>query len=557
MKGFTLFTALVGIALIALTALLIQGMIKAERDSLNILSNIEEQAELQAIADLERADALNTFNLTLRFALERYFTDPEQGGVLNIQGRSWLELKENFAQVYFAGTNQDNTSEQFGSFLAGQLEESLEVRRQIGQYEISFENDVTQGVDTVAALDAIFSTSVEDEDFFEVVTDEDCENGLLSCIGTFYITLDASENRLSDEDYEKLPKVVVKHLRTGRTLKQAILPRGKFKFFVPLRFFKALSKVYNLSNDDFGLLSARIHNELEEMRIGFCDPGYCHPRNNPYTPPEFLDYKGASCTNIALDLHCTTEMQQKGICNSVGTNFLPFDAGSVRGITTQSFNTIIKNRLCKIIIDDSDFVGESDFELIGGECSGKVSMILTDFGLTETKRGLTRTGNAPSNVVTRTPYTYSGNIDGACPLRQSIGGRGNEIGFYEENGEIINPLEEIEQLRIENEEEFAASNAEIGSCVELSSYTIYLKFKENNSKYVVNKRLLSDSSKAFVLKLRDSFVPYTEKFGSNNVNPSTCALTQKPTYLGNIQATECYSFDNGNNNSNSGCFTNT
>ena len=236
-KGFTLFTALVSFALIALTALLVQGMIKAERDSLNLLSNIEEQAELQAIADLERADALNTFNFSLRFALEEYFTNPEQGGVLNIQGKNWSELKKNFAQVYFAGVRDaGGESRQFATFLTDQLKSSLQGTKQLGQNLIRFENNEQ---DTLEALTATLSESVEEDEFFEIVGDEACEMGdSQKCIGTFYITLDTT--KLTDEQYEKLPKVEVKNLQTGRIVKQAILPRGKFKFFVPLRFFKEL-----------------------------------------------------------------------------------------------------------------------------------------------------------------------------------------------------------------------------------------------------------------------------------------------------------------------------
>ena len=200
-KGFTLFTALVSFALIALTALLVQGMIKAERDSLNLLSNIEEQAELQAIADLERADALNTFNFSLRFALEEYFTNPEQGGVLNIQGKNWSELKRHFAQVSSAGVRDaGGESRQFATFLTDQLKSSLQGTKQLGQNLIRFENNEQ---DTLEALTATLSESVEEDEFFEIVGDEACEMGdSQKCIGTFYITLDTT--KLTDEQYEKL-----------------------------------------------------------------------------------------------------------------------------------------------------------------------------------------------------------------------------------------------------------------------------------------------------------------------------------------------------------------
>ena len=44
---------------------------------------------------------------------------------------------------------------------------------------------------------------------------------------------------MSDAIYEEFPLVTVTN-NEGRTLKEPILPRGKFKVYVPLRMFKAL-----------------------------------------------------------------------------------------------------------------------------------------------------------------------------------------------------------------------------------------------------------------------------------------------------------------------------
>jgi len=78
-RGFTLFTALVAFILIVLTILLVQAMIGAERNTTDIVSDIGEQAEMQAVADLARADALQTFNHGIRVVLEEHFTQSEAG----------------------------------------------------------------------------------------------------------------------------------------------------------------------------------------------------------------------------------------------------------------------------------------------------------------------------------------------------------------------------------------------------------------------------------------------------------------------------------------------
>lgn len=571
-KGFTLFTALVAFALIALTALLIQGMIKAERDSLTLLNNIEEQSDLQAIADLERADAINTLNLSLRFTLEDYFSDTESGGVLNLQGKSWTELKKNFATVYFAGgvdAAGRETGTQFATRLAKQLEDSLGATRQIGQNTITFEKDEQK---TIEALNSDFVNNVNNNDFFQVVTDGECSRGEASCIGTFYITLDTSPEKLSDEDYEKLPKVVVKNLQTGRTIKQAILPRGKFRFYVPLRFFKALGEAYNLAktNDDvkndFGLLSVRIHNELEEMRIGFCDPGYCAPRTNPFTPPAAKDLIGASCpdrpekTQAEFELDCTPAMQAKGLCKTIGArnSGINYNAKETDATTIPNFQELVKKRICKVIDDTSfasnELIQNSDFKLIGSSdaCNGKVSSFDITIKDVKTKHGNTREQAAPTPLLEQSAGEYSANIATAnvCPLIQSIGnGRFGELGLFEKTVEgrttIQNPAEEL--TISEN-----IAGADMGICNELISYTITLKFKEANENYVVNKQLLKEEnrSKAYIIKLRDVFVPYTESYGVRNIK-NNCLLNEDPinSFNPNARATECYSF------SDNGCFT--
>ena len=69
-KGFTLFTALIAFILIVLSLLLVQSMVSTERSSSDIINDISEQEEMQALADLARADALQVFNFIIRSDIE-------------------------------------------------------------------------------------------------------------------------------------------------------------------------------------------------------------------------------------------------------------------------------------------------------------------------------------------------------------------------------------------------------------------------------------------------------------------------------------------------------
>ncbi|HLC36824.1 MAG TPA: hypothetical protein VJK05_04435, partial [archaeon] len=72
-KAFTLFTALISFLLIILTTLLVTNMIQTTRSTSDVINSIEEQTQLQAIADLARADAIQTFNYNVRNKIEAYF----------------------------------------------------------------------------------------------------------------------------------------------------------------------------------------------------------------------------------------------------------------------------------------------------------------------------------------------------------------------------------------------------------------------------------------------------------------------------------------------------
>jgi len=95
-RAFTLFTALVSFVLIALAFVLVQSMIEAERASSQTIDTISEQTEMQNVADLARADALQVFNIGVRYQLEWWITDPQnEFYALDLESASdWQKMVE-------------------------------------------------------------------------------------------------------------------------------------------------------------------------------------------------------------------------------------------------------------------------------------------------------------------------------------------------------------------------------------------------------------------------------------------------------------------------------
>ena len=266
-KGFTLFTALISFVLIFLVVLLVQTMISAERNTSDIISDVEEEQEMQAIADLARADALQAFSLTMRSAIESHITRDTSGDDVpdnqlllspdifeeTASDQEILDrIKTEFTQDFFGGVpNQaciDNcnkdpaceqdcepTGEQFASIAAIYLSTILQRSDDVGQYDISIESGTGSPNIEAEVKPVITEAILATDEFIEIVG---CDGTLGGCeTGPFYVTLDLS--KISDEDYEKLPQIVVKKRSgeggvTGRVLKEPLLPKANLKLYVPL-----------------------------------------------------------------------------------------------------------------------------------------------------------------------------------------------------------------------------------------------------------------------------------------------------------------------------------
>ena len=267
-KGFTLFTALIAFLLISLSLLLITSMVSTERNSYEIISNIAEQQEMQAIADLSRADALQVFNFGIRYAIEDFSKKDKNPGdgfpdnkyYMFDDISDWDLLQEKFVEDRFGVSPTSTTSGSFALIAARHLI-SLLLRVEDAR---GFRIELVNPNETVMAglLKDTFANSASNNDFFEVI---DCPNGTYNtCVGTFYVTLDLSENSIPHSDYELFPQVSVTNTLTGRTLKEPIMPRGKFRIYVPIRLFKALAGAREMAfANGNGILDNRTWSSIE------------------------------------------------------------------------------------------------------------------------------------------------------------------------------------------------------------------------------------------------------------------------------------------------------
>lgn len=284
-KAFTLFTALVSFILIILAVLLVYSMVRAERNTTDVLGDIEEQAEMQAIADLTRADALQVFNYGIRYAIEDWTTkdeDPKDGIPENIylirpRDSGWGAIKKEFARSNF-GIEGKGT--QFATRTSKHLSSILAKSEDIRGYDVDL--DRPDEALLTQSLQDVFDKSSDMDEFFNVIqcSDGDFDN----CLGTFYVNLNLSKEYLSDADYELFPLIRIENRRTRRVLKQPILPRGNLQIYAPLRIFKAIAAGKELAHTpgNMGIYDAPGHGgtffeEINELQIGYCEPGCGSP----------------------------------------------------------------------------------------------------------------------------------------------------------------------------------------------------------------------------------------------------------------------------------------
>jgi hypothetical protein len=270
-------------------------MVQSESNTKTIIANILSQSRLESMSRLIRADAFQSFNYATREQMEGWLSEPDNVFEMDYnKWTNWQSVVDQFASDKFRNASV------FAGFLANNLPSMIAQSEPEGYagYEIDVEFDKET---FTKILTTVLEQSAQDRDFFQIIgcdgTPENCPNG------SFYLNLKFS--KLDQSVYEQMPLVTVKDTRGNTTSSDPIIPKNDLKVYIPTRIFKALaiargfmhSKLDSGMNtaDDFGYYSPRIQNEIDSMALGYCDYGYCSPRQSPYFPPDTMYDDAKDC----------------------------------------------------------------------------------------------------------------------------------------------------------------------------------------------------------------------------------------------------------------------
>lgn len=332
-RAFNLFTALVSFVLIILAVLLANAMTQTEDKAIATVSDLEQQSQLQTIADLARADALQVFTYNLRLRMEGWLTDERYHNYFPLypidgcnsttidtaqRETCWQQLVDKYVSVNFgsgcgSGAPGQSCVQKFANDLTDNMLGTLSQGSSFGRYNLSLKIDKTSMIN---ALTSSIENSVDPvlgKKFFEAIncTDEyNCDTG------TFYVNVDLSKGAFdpgcrpelypdspacqNDERiYESLPKIRVQNVTTKNFLHVAILPRRKLRIYIPLRIFKAVAHAKKIA--DQTVFDPAIRQDLQAAGLGICDPGSCNPRTDPFGSVNGK-WEGHLCPNSPRDV---------------------------------------------------------------------------------------------------------------------------------------------------------------------------------------------------------------------------------------------------------------
>ncbi len=486
-------------------------------------------AELQAVADMARSDAIQVFNYGLRKEIENWMTNPATGGItLDLSEKSWDQIKRDFAEAKFGGTE----GREFAKFTASTLKKLFSGEAHFGNYAVKLEGE--ESLEEI--LKNLTEKSVAEDDFFEIV---ECPTGdPRNCPkGTFYVNLKVA--KLTEAEYEMLPRITVLNKSTGDEIKEIILPRANFRIYVPLRVFKALAEARALahyplvngainSSSDKGLFSARAHNMIEEMGIGLCDKGVCNPRGNPFTKPSTNSYGGMACPGDSI--------RGDDVIVSVSTSSFSgqYNAADPDSGAADSMETVMRNMINKMvcgIAEDSVSNGWLDadpndsFDIVGGpQCSYIRELIVIPESMISKNIIQLNDDSTPGGNVGGSSGGYSPE---SCPREPE-----NKIGMFRQGGELKTPSLNIVDLPCSG----TASSGGQAYCTEVDTVKVKLWFKENNPTYMVDKT--TPETKIYSITLLDTtFEPFTANWEQGSVG-SNCMFSKGP------ETTSC-SLDSG------------
>jgi hypothetical protein len=548
-KGFTLFTALISLLLISITLILIFNMVKTEETYLSLISDQGSISDLITITDLVRADAFNSFVVNLRSAWEEHHNNEDNSfsiGRKDIE-KSWDDFTEDFITDYFFHSSFPQV---FATSLINELEYSLEPTGYKIDVNVTQENSELEGI--------IRKTLLDTQNKVDII---DCnQNSDQNCLGTFYLNLDT--RTLSDVNYEKLPRITVLKYKTNDVVQRPVLGRQVYKIYMPWRGFKAfrIARRIAYSKDteksenpfsqplanDVGLFNPKIHNILEQARLGFCDPGTCKPRDDLFRTP---DETGVDelCDNIA-----PVTLNPSAGYTVENTNIkTPSGSYNVYNNPTDVFDdlidTVVEDNLINRNVDDVIFSDSLNpgFEMLGDPYGDiNISKIEYSLGSPRTKKTIAETNNGNINPLSPSSLTPS-NI-----FTNSSGGFGLFKSLDHNYGVLLNLF---------NSPYYSNNNPQIDTqfeqgrlkCYELVNIKLLLIFKESNPKFKVDDSI----NPRICVELVDRYQPF--RFPNDQFQPGLYLDNTSGLIEGNLTLNPFFSQDKWNCYSCTGTSNNT
>lgn len=362
-----MFSAIVAIILVmtgvVLTNTLISTEEKTSRDVYSMLNNYK----LADAANLARADALQSFNYNFREKLESYLTfddyklQNEQGfnlfAIDSTDKRFTFDsMKNNFEKVILLKGSDSNTGEQFDAAVSYVADRTVDqfLGGQYGRFDVYLSDKGS------AAKQAIYEATkgaiaAQGQNFLEIVdcSENECKNG------SFYFNIPL--NKITDAQYEALPRIIVKDVVTQEEIKMAILPRTNLKVYIPLRFFKAIFEARKTA-----LAIEAAHNEITSYRLGMCEASSCAPRTSPKIAVTVASWDSA-CPSSGFSAPVTLGVPTLGM-----TSYLAGDKlGAGRAL--KSFGA---EQICNAAVGGEAFQTDDDNFVIKGDGSNGEPLLL-------------------------------------------------------------------------------------------------------------------------------------------------------------------------------------
>ena len=500
-KGFTLFTALISLILVSISLALVFNMIATEETYLDLIQDQASMSDLITMGDLAKADAFNSFLISLRSKWEEYKSDENSKFTITRKqvDMNWDDFVNNFVKVDFFEKN-------FAGYFAQSLLYNLEYKQNPPGYAITIKKDVGSMVDNVYQDNNSFNSIIEQIfiDGGQKVDIVDCDQEDDSCNGSFYLTLDTTQ--LSDSNYELLPIITVLRYKTNQVIQRPILNRQVYKIYMPWRGFQAFrvarrmalgdaerEEIPAISENYNGLFDPALHNNLEQARLGFCDPGTCSPRPGFFTTPETKGFNGQCNMVASVNLAGASTPSYLDVGPIEPGSYDPKDSATM----ASAFDVLYRD------VFEANLPDESSYGYTGLIMKGDISN--SDSNVLEIK--VDTEGKETKKIVNNGPVTSIdvGNYDSTTfDTLTEISGKAGGLGIFLNDNKSQYVWDEIMTLQrawhilhVNKQVGADSSPAEVNfKCTELKSIDILLKFEETDPRYYVREEYIAPNGQS-------------------------------------------------------------